>query len=332
LLLLAGSKILRPPPLPPLTLYSVITPYQNLDVGELDERRFLTSNGMLHGAVIRSSGEPGIAYVRYAALGALFQPRLRRVLVLGMGAGGTGGYLQRRIPDLDVDYVDIDPEIPRIARRFFGFRDSPRSHAHVADARSFLAGTDEQWDLILADTYIGLSVPFHLTTLEFMQEVQRHLAPGGVFTMNLAAGLEDEFSRAIYSTARRAFGTTRAFATQGAGGVLLVAGPGAVGYRPDLEARARELDRRWTFSPTLARMLALEIDVPARGDGRVLRDAFAPVEHLVPIGRMRGLDAARWRELRRRIVDEAEPEVPETGLPADSAAPAAPTPSATGKG
>jgi hypothetical protein len=114
--------------------------------------------------------------------------------------------------------------------------------------------------------------------------------------------------------------------------VLLIAGPGAVGYRPDLQARARELDGRWSFSPTLAHMLALEIDVPAQGDGRVLRDAFAPVEHLVPIGRMRGLDAARWRELRQRIVEEAEPAVPAAGPPAQGAAPAVPSPASAGKG
>jgi len=272
--------------------------------------------------------------LRYAALGALFQPRMHRALVLGMGAGGAGSYLQRRIPDLVVDYVDIDPEIPRIARRFFGFRDSSQSHVHVADARSFLASSDEQWDLVLADTYIGLSVPFHLTTLEFMEEVRRHLAPGGVFTMNLAAGLDDEFSRAIYTTARRAFGSTRAFTTQGSGGVLLVAGPGAVGYLPDLQARARELDRRWSFSPTLTRMLALQLEVPAEIDERLLRDAFAPVEHLVPIGRMRGLDAARWRELRQRLVGEAEPEAPESPLPAAAVAPGGspPPPAAPEKG
>ena len=305
LLLATAVKGVREPPLPPLTLYSGITPYQNLTVGDVDERRFLTSNGTLHSAVMRATGEPGLAYARSVAVTALFAPRMQRALMLGMGSGSVGIYLQRRIDGLNVDYVDVDPEVPRLARRFFGFADGPRSRVHVDDARRFLANSDERWDLIVADTYVGLSVPFHLATAEFMGEVARHLSDDGVFALNLAAGLDDEFSRAIWSTVRHSFPAARAFHARGASNVLVIAGPGAVGYLPDLQARARELDRRWSFEPSLSALLALELPVAEVPLGQPLRDEFAPVEHLVPVGKMRAVDAERWRELRGRL--EAAP-------------------------
>ncbi|HEV8629608.1 MAG TPA: fused MFS/spermidine synthase [Thermoanaerobaculia bacterium] len=289
---------LWPEALPAGVLYSGITPYQSLEVGDLDERRYLTSNGMLEGAIITADGEPGLAYARTVALAALFQPQLRRALFLGMGAANAGTYLQRRLPALEVDYVDIDPQVPRLARRFFGFEDGPQSRVHVADARRFLAASRESWDLVFTDTYIGLAVPFHLTTREFMSEVQRHLAPGGVFGMNLAAGLDDPFSQAIYRTVRDSFPSARAFAARGSSNVVLLAGPGAEGYLPDLQARARQLDRKWPFSPSLRTLLAMQLTVEPDLTTPVLRDDFAPVEHLIPVGRMRAVDTARWRELR----------------------------------
>src|SRR6185436_8630591 len=103
LLAATAVKGVRPPPLPPLTLYSGITPYQSLAVGDVDDRRFLTSNSMLHSAVMRDTGEPGLAYSRSVALTALFAPHMRRALMLGMGSGSVGIYLQRRIDGLEVD-------------------------------------------------------------------------------------------------------------------------------------------------------------------------------------------------------------------------------------
>jgi len=299
LLAVAALTAARPEPLPPGALYRGITPYQSLEVGETPDARYLRSNGTLQGGMRLADGEPAVAYERHVALAALFQPRLAHALLLGMGTATAGNYLQRRLPGLQVEYVDVDPVVPRLAARYFGFRAGPRTQAHVADARRFLLVTPRQWDLVLVDVYVGLSVPFHLTTREFFAEVQRHLAPGGVLMMNLAAGLDDEFSRSIERTVAASFGGVRAFAVPASSNVLLLAGPGATAYGPELEQRARSLDLRWRFSPPLAALLATELAPRDDARGVLLRDAYAPVESLIPVGRMRAVDAERWRELRR---------------------------------
>ena len=299
-LLLAAAWIgSRTESLPAGTLHTRITPYQTLVVGEMDDRRYLESNGFLQSVVITATGEPGLGYYRQVALTALFQPEMKRALVLGMGGATTGNYLQRRIPELEVDYVELDPAVPEIARRWFGFEDGPRRRVHIGDGRRFLAASDEKWDLIVCDVFIGLSIPFHMTTLEFLSEVESHLAPDGVFAFNLAGGFEDPFSRAIFRTVRHHFGTARAFDVLNGSNVLVISGPGArEAYLPDLQARARQLDRRWRFSPSLERMLGFQRPAPPdEPGGVVLVDAYAPVEHLVDPRRLRGFDDRQWQEM-----------------------------------
>ena len=44
---------------------------------------------------------------------------------------------------------------------------------------------DALYDLVVGDAFNDLSVPFHLTTLEFNEKIARHLAGDGVYLVNL---------------------------------------------------------------------------------------------------------------------------------------------------
>jgi spermidine synthase len=224
--------------------------------------------------------------MRTAAAVLLFQPRIERMLVLGLGGGNVGRYLQRRLPELHVDSVDVDPAVPEVARRFLGFREGPRSTVTVADGRRFLHGSRERWDFIYCDTYIGLSVPFHMTTVQFMREARSRLAPDGVLGVNLAAGLHDPFSRAMYRTIAESFPSVYVFPVPAAANFLVVASPEPRRLtREELMARGRRLDRRWRFDPPLAGLAAerMEIDLETL-EVPVLTDEFAPVDRLIHLG------------------------------------------------
>jgi spermidine synthase len=217
----------------------------------------------------------------------LVNPRMARFLGLGLGGGNVGTYLGRRLPGLDIHYVDIDPSVPAVARRFMGFRPGGRTRVTIADARGFLHGAGgERWDFILCDTYIGLSVPFHLTTVQFLDEVRRHLAPHGVFGLNLAAGLDDPFSRAMYRTVRDRFATTYLVEVRGASNAVVLATDDARLSPADLAQRGRELGAGRPFDPPLERLAHAfaEIDFdPATAE--LLTDEFAPVDRLIQLGR-----------------------------------------------
>ena len=120
--------------------------------------------------------------------GFLLAPQPRSALILGLGGGGMSNYLRGRFPDLEIDAVDIDPEVARLAQEFFDVpKDDPRYRVHVADARVFVerAAADVRWDMIMLDAFRGVFVPYHLKTEEFYRSCLARLSPQGVVVANL---------------------------------------------------------------------------------------------------------------------------------------------------
>ncbi|HYL04879.1 MAG TPA: fused MFS/spermidine synthase, partial [Thermoanaerobaculia bacterium] len=139
---------------------------------------------------------------------------------------------------------------------------------------------------VYCDTYIGRSVPFHLTTIEFLDEVKRHLTGGGIFGLNLAAGLNDPFSKAMYRTVLERFATVYLFRVGGASNILVLA-TDAPGVLPkQLLARAGELDRTMPrFDPSFTTMAKARVGVGLEAtEVPLLRDEFAPVDRLIHLG------------------------------------------------
>ncbi len=247
--------------------------------------RVLESDRIRQAAVNMTDGEPALTYPRWSAMAFVLNPRIERMLLLGLGGGSAAGYLQRRVSHLQVDAVDIDPAVPEVARRYLRFAPRPGDRVIAADARSFLHGSDEHWDFIFCDTYIGLSVPFHLTTVQFLDEVKRHLGPDGVFMLNLAAGLGDPFSQAMYNTVRDRFQSVYLFRVYGATNAVVLATEQPAVLPPQLAARAQELDARFRFDPKLtvianSRLMGefVSRDIP------LLTDEYAPVDRLIRLG------------------------------------------------
>jgi hypothetical protein len=70
-----------------------------------------------------------------------------------------------------------------IAHEQLGLRATSRIRSFNQDARMFLAdrANQTQYDIIYGDAFNDLSVPWHLTTLEFARAVKSQMAPDGVF-------------------------------------------------------------------------------------------------------------------------------------------------------
>jgi spermidine synthase len=126
-------------------------------------------------------------YTRTMMAGFVVNPRAPRLLMIGFGGGQISNYLFERIPGIEIDAVDIDPEVIRLARKYFGVPDSPRYRTHAADGRLFVekASATAKWDQIMLDAFRGVFVPFHLKTVEYYQALLRHLGPKGTVVANL---------------------------------------------------------------------------------------------------------------------------------------------------
>ncbi|MEP6820460.1 MAG: fused MFS/spermidine synthase [bacterium] len=120
------------------------------------------------------------------AIGPILVPA-RRALVLGMGAGGSIASTRTVAPDIEIDAVEIDPKVVEASQRFFGLRpEKGRTAIHIADARPWLARSEDVYDLVHVDLYQGGPyIPFYLVTIEFFQSVRAHMSEDALLMMNV---------------------------------------------------------------------------------------------------------------------------------------------------
>jgi spermidine synthase len=127
-------------------------------------------------------------YTRMMLAGTLFaSPDPKRVLLIGLGGGTLPSALRRILPEAQIDVVELDPAVTRVARKYFGFVDGPLMPVTEVDGRVYVkrAGREgKQYDVILLDAFDHEYIPEHLLTREFLAEVKTLLAPRGVLVAN----------------------------------------------------------------------------------------------------------------------------------------------------
>jgi spermidine synthase len=200
-------------------VYQEDSPYQQVRIRDDDLFRYLVLDRTFHAVMWKA--EPDTLFLPYsqlmvASLALVSAPQ--RALILGHGGGSFTKWLARHWPELEVDVVEFDPVVVRMAEEYFFYHAPPQHHVSVRDARVFLNHTDAMYDLIWADAFARHLVPFHLTTKEFFSELRRHLSPNGVLVVNLAssgAGGDLDRARAVVETMKRSFPVIETYAVKG---------------------------------------------------------------------------------------------------------------------
>ena len=108
-------------------------------------------------------------------------------LLIGLAGGTVARQMTAAFGPIPIDGVEIDPEVARVGRDYFGLDDPSLANVDVVveDGRYFLRTTDREYDLIGVDAYRQPYIPFQLTSREFFQEVSDHLSPEGVAVVNV---------------------------------------------------------------------------------------------------------------------------------------------------
>ncbi len=118
-----------------------------------------------------------------------YHNNLQSALCIGMGTGIVPMMLVR--DGVKVDVVEINPRVVPLAEEWFGFKPKTLRHLEIGDGRYFLNRSQEQYDAIVLDAFLGDSSPSHLMTKEAFATVRKRLTPTGVLVMNtFGRGLE----------------------------------------------------------------------------------------------------------------------------------------------
>lgn len=223
---------------------------------------------------------------RFADAVAPYLDRLERPSdVLHVGGGGFTfpRYLAATRSITSQTVLELDPRVLEVARTQLGFAPTDAIEVVVGDARRSIERLpDDGFDLVVGDAFGGLAVPWHLTTAEFLDEVERVLRPGGMYVMNLIDYPPLGFVRAEAATADRSFEHLAVIAGratlegQDGGNVVLVASDEAL----DVAAVSARIDTWREAAETM--ILADPAEVVAFvGDATILTDDFAPVDQLL---------------------------------------------------
>ena len=128
------------------------------------------------------------------------------VLMIGGGGYTFARYMQATYPNNEMHVVEIDPGVTQFAYDYLALPRAMKIITTNEDARTFFARPPtKKYDLILGDAFNHYSVPYHLTTKEFNDQVHHWLADDGMYVVNIIDGPYGEFVRAYYHTLQQTF-------------------------------------------------------------------------------------------------------------------------------
>lgn len=118
---------------------------------------------------------------RQALLPLLLHPAPQRLLFLGLGTGVTASTAARD-GSLQVDAVELLPEVIEASALFRAAPDAPRPRTLAADARRYVRIAPTRYDLVIADNFHpARSGSAALYTVEHFQAVRQRLEADGLF-------------------------------------------------------------------------------------------------------------------------------------------------------
>jgi spermidine synthase len=267
-------------------VYATQTPYQDMEIRDSGGVRTLYLDGQPQSAAYTNgSALYPYRYPRYFHLPFLYADDPGQIDdVLFVGAGGFSG--PRRFSDLynlSMDVVEIDPEVVSAGKRYFNASELPNRSIHVADGRRFLRNTNQTYDLVVLDAYRKASVPFHLTTQQFLKLVRSRMSEDGAVVANLISGTDgptSRFYRSEYKTISRVFPQVHSYRTSEADYAQNIE---LVATKNESAATERELLERNSdrdIGLNLSSEVRTRLPEPDTSDVPVLTDDRAPVSRL----------------------------------------------------
>lgn len=222
------------------------------------------------------------AYTQW--FGAAVDSQLAAGAVASLHVGGGGYTMPRWLaaarPGSTALVFEVDPAVTAMARTELGLRTGPDLDVVAGDARTAIAGVPSgSRDLVVGDAFGGLSVPWHLTTVEFAAQVQRVLRPEGLYVVNVIDRGPRAFLAAETATLAEVFAAVAVVGHRG--GLDSPAGGNHVIIASDTPLDTAALDTALAAADQPGELADGALVAAWRTGGRLLTDDHAPVDQLL---------------------------------------------------
>jgi spermidine synthase len=139
---------------------------------------------------LKAPHDLAIRYTQKMMAFLLFQPRPKRLVLIGLGGGSLIKFCYQRMPGTQLTAVELDPNVIAFRDTFLLPPDDARLQVLEADGAEFLANTEKGIDALLVDAFDKTGFAPSLANREFFENAYAKLSGNGVLVINLAGEKE----------------------------------------------------------------------------------------------------------------------------------------------
>ena len=196
-------------------VFSAKSRFQRIDIFDSKEfGRIFTLDGL----VMLTEKDEFIYHDMIVHVPMAANPKIKDVLVIGGGDGGTARELSRYASVRRIDLVDIDGLVVDACREHLPFTacglDDERVRVHIEDGLKFARSREEEYDLIIVDSTDPFGPGEGLFTKEFYGNCYKALTEGGILVNQHESPYYEDDARSMkraHSRIREFFSVCRVY-------------------------------------------------------------------------------------------------------------------------
>jgi spermidine synthase len=126
-----------------------------------------------------------LAYLRAMMCFALFAPRPRHIVMVGLGGGSLAKFCYRHFPAARITVIELRADVIALREQFHVPPDDARFAVIHGDAADLIGRSPASADVLLVDGFDADGLPGALASATFYANCRRTLRPGGVLVANV---------------------------------------------------------------------------------------------------------------------------------------------------
>lgn len=170
-------------------LFELESDFHNIKVIENEIGRFLHYKDTYQAGFINTNFYKGnLPYINYFLIPYLMNPKIKNILLIGMGSGKIINDFEFLFEDLkSIDVVDLEENITNIAKNYFNFKESDKFNFILQDGITYLRNNKRKYDLIVVDVANNDGIDLRFLSDEYFKIIKKSLKKGGIFASNMCA-------------------------------------------------------------------------------------------------------------------------------------------------
>ncbi len=152
---------------------------------------------------LKSPNDLAIRYTQKMMAFLLFQPRPKRIALIGLGGGSLVKFCHHRLPSCHMTAIELDPDVIAFRDTFLVPPDNERLQVINGDGADYLDTADKGLDVLLVDAFDKTGFAPSLANRTFFENAYAKLSGNGVLVINLAG--EKESYAGLIGEAMHAF-------------------------------------------------------------------------------------------------------------------------------